>query len=347
MTSIRDRFCPKCGGPSDDEGMCTECRVAETPWVTCDGRVVSIHCPGCGATKQVNTWTDTNLERADLAPDLARSAVHFHPDVKKRAIAVKIRDLSQNRSRAALTITGTLYGKPVEKTCTVELAWHREQCDRCNRITGSYYEGIIQVRAEGRTPSAFERQKAAAIATQVEESLQAGGERLSFLSDITENRDGLDITVGSQHIGIMIVQGITAQLGGKYTTHPKLVGEKAGRQIFRITYLVRLPRYQRHDVVKLARGYAEVEQVDSHHVRVFDLSEGRTRAIKEEEIKRGIGNARDSQPALVAYISGGMMGLLDPETGATKEVQKKTWQSVNAGENVQVLRDGSTVVVMR
>ena len=58
---------------------------------------------------------------------------------------------------------------------------------------------------------------------------------------MTENRDGLDITVGSQHIGLLIVQGITAQFGGRYTTHPKLVGEKNGRQLFRITYLVRLP----------------------------------------------------------------------------------------------------------
>ncbi|MGA2104020.1 MAG: 60S ribosomal export protein NMD3 [Methanoregula sp.] len=347
MTTIRDRFCPKCGEPSDKEGLCAKCQVADTPWAVCDTRVTSTHCPSCGATKQVNTWTDTNRERAELAPDLARTAVHFHPDVKNRAIKVEVRDISQNRSRANLTITGTLYGHPVDKTCTVELAWNKEQCDRCNRITGSYYEGIVQVRAEERTISTFEMQKAAAIATQIEETLQEGGERLSFISDMTENRDGLDITVGSQHIGLLIVQGITAQLGGRYTTHPKLVGEKCGRQIFRITYLIRLPRYQRHDVVKLGRAYAEVEQVDSRHIRVFDLSEGRSRSITEEDIISMIGNVRNAEPALVAYVSGGMMGLLDPATGATREVPKKTWHIVNAGENVQVLRDGNTLVVMR
>ena len=70
------------------------CRAADTPWAVCDTRVTSTHCPGCGATKLVNTWTDTNRERAELAPDLARSAVHFHPDVKKRSIAVDVRDIS-------------------------------------------------------------------------------------------------------------------------------------------------------------------------------------------------------------------------------------------------------------
>jgi nonsense-mediated mRNA decay protein 3 len=143
------------------------------------------------------------------------------------------------------------------------------------------------------------------------------------------------------------VQGITAQLGGRYTTHPKLVGEKNGRQIFRITYLIRLPRYQRHDVVKLGRTYGEIEQVDSRHVRVFDLAEGRSRSIKEEDIVGIIGNVRNAEPALVAYVSGGMLGLLDPVTGATREVPKKPWYAMNPGENVQVLRDGDTFVVMR
>ena len=345
--TIQDRFCPKCGKLSETDGLCMTCRAADTPWAECDTRVSSTHCPGCGATKQVNTWTDTERDQAALAPDLARSAVHFHPDVKKRSIAVEVRDISPNRSRAYLTVTGILYGVPMEKTCTVELIWHKEQCDRCNRITGSYYEGIVQVRADERDLSPFELQSVAALATQVEDSLIAGGERLSFISDMTENRDGLDITVGSQHIGLLIVQGITAQFGGRYTTHPKLVGEKNGRQLFRITYLVRLPHYQRHDVVRLDRVYAEIEQVDSRHVRIFDLSEGRSRSIKEDEILRKIGNARNSQSALVAYIAGGMMGILDPETGVTKEYPKKPWQAIVAGENVQVLRDGDILVVMR
>lgn len=347
MTSIKDRFCPKCGRPSDADGLCSSCRAAETLWALCDSRVTNTHCPSCGATKQVNTWSDTNREKDELAPDLARSAVHFHPDVKKRSIAVSVRDISPNRSKAHLEIKGTLYGQQMEKTCTVDLVWHKEQCDRCNRITGSYYEGIVQVRADGRALSPFELQAAANIAEQTENTLQEGGERLSYVSDMTENRDGLDVTVGSQHIGLLIVQNITAQLGGRYTTHPKLVGEKNGRQIFRITFLVRLPKYQRHDVVKLSRTYAEVEQADTKTIKVFDLTEGKNRAIRETEILKKIGNARNAQEALVAYVSGGMMGILDPETGKTNECLYKPWQGIAAGEHVRILRDGDNLVVMR
>jgi nonsense-mediated mRNA decay protein 3 len=344
---IQDRFCPKCGKRSEKDGLCNHCRVENTEWVTCDRRVKHIHCPACGAIKQMNTWTDTNRERSELAPELARSAVHFHPDIKKPSVSVTVRDLSVNRSRATLAIKGVFYTLPVEKECTVEIVWQKEQCDRCNRITGSYYEGFVQVRADERLPSQYEIQTAGSIATQLEDSLLAGGERLSYISEITETKDGLDITVGSQHIGLLIVQGITAQLGGRYTTHPKLVGEKNGRQLFRITYLVRLPQYQKQDVVVIGKHYAEVEHSEAHRVRIFDLSEGRSRSVNTDLITRRVGNARLAELALVAYVSGDMIGVLDPASCTTTEFRLVQWLDVKAGDHVHILRDGNDLVLVR
>ncbi|MFA5213758.1 MAG: NMD3-related protein, partial [Methanoregula sp.] len=206
---------------------------------------------------------------------------------------------------------------------------------------------LVKFRAEGRLPSPYEIQTAGTIASQLEDSLQAGGERLSYISDITETKDGLDITVGSQHIGLLIVQGITNQLGGRYTTHPKLVGEKNGRQLFRITYLVRLPYYQRHDVVLLGKTYAEVEQVEPRRVRLFDLSEGRSRTVNTDQVSRRIGNARLAEQALVAYVTGDMVGILDPVTCATTECRKLPWLETTAGEYVHILRDGDRIVLVR
>jgi nonsense-mediated mRNA decay protein 3 len=345
--TIKDNFCPKCGKTSPTPGLCTECRIGSTPWFTCDNRVKNIQCPSCGATKQVNTWTDSTLVRSEIGPDLARSGVHFHPDVKRPTIDVTIEDISVNRSRAILTVHGTLYKRPVEGTCITEIIWHKEQCDRCNRISGSYYEGVIQVRAEGRIPSTFETQMAASIAQQVEDSLQSGGERLSFISDMTATRDGIDIVVGSQHIGAKISQAIVTQLGGRYTTHPKLVGEKAGRQLFRITYSVRLPRFQKFDVVAVKNRYYEIDRIESHHVKTIDLAEGSSRSIREDDIERILGNARSAESALVAFADNTTIGIMDPVTCKTHEYRKPGWLDVKAGDHIGVLRDGDNLVVVR
>lgn len=344
---IQGSFCPKCGKPSETAGLCNQCRVGKTPWFTCEQRVKSTNCPSCGATKTVNTWTDTAVERADLGPEIAKSAVHFHPDVKKPSIEVTIRDLTLNRSRASLVIRGVLYKEPVEGTCTVEILWHREQCDRCNRISGSYYEGVVQVRAEGRIPSTFEIQTAASVAQQIEDNLQAGGERLSFISDMNQIHDGIDIIIGSQHIGLLISQGIVAQLGGRYTTHPKLVGEKNGRQLFRITYSVRLPRYQKNDVIKIRDRYYEVQRVESHHLQAVDLRDGTTKSIREDDIGKIVGNSRNAEPGLVVFADGKNMGILDPLSNRTREYPQMKWLEVRAGDHIRLLRDGDDMVFVR
>jgi len=345
--SIRDNFCPKCGKPSEAEGLCRECRIGNTPWFTCDTRVTSVHCPSCGAIKQVNTWTDNTRSREELGPEIAKEAVHFHPDVKKPEISGSIEDLTVNRSRASLVVRGTLYKKPVEGTCTTEIIWHKEQCDRCNRISGSYYEGIVQVRAEGRIPSTYEIQMAASIAQQIEDTLQSGGERLSFISDMNEIHDGLDITIGTQHIGLMISQRIVANLGGRYTTHPKLVGEKNGRQLFRITYSVRLPRYQKHDVVAAGKRYYEVDRIEAHHVRATDLRDGMAKSVREEDIIRLVGNSRNAESALVVFADTTGIGILDPVSNRTVDLAAPSWMTIHAGDHVNILRDGDHILIVR
>lgn len=345
--SIRDTFCPKCGKPTTTGGLCPDCRIGDTPWFTCDHRIASIQCPSCEAVKQVNTWTDNTRSREELGPELARAAVHFHPDVKRPEVTGSIEDLTVNRSRASLVVKGMLYGKPVEATCSTEIIWQKEQCDRCNRISGSYYEGVVQIRAEDRTPSTFEVQMAASIAQQVEDTLQSGGERLSFISDMNETRDGLDITIGSQHIGLLITQAIVAQLGGRYTTHPKLVGEKNGRQLYRITYSVRLPRFQKHDVVAAGPRYYEVERVEAHHVRTTDLRDGTSKSLRDEEIARIVGNARNAESALVVFSDASGIGILDPVSNRTVELPAPARMQVRAGDHVGILRDGDHLVIVR
>ena len=344
--SIQDSFCPKCGRPTDREGLCNNCRIGDTPWFTCDRRVTSTHCPSCGAVKQVNTWTDTTRERADLAPDIVKAAVHFHPEVRKPSLVVTVKDNTLNRSTATIVLKGLFYNTLVEGTCSVEIIWNKEQCDRCNRISGNYYEGIVQVRAEGRKPSTYEIQMSFGIAQQVEDSIQAGGERLSFIADMNETKEGLDITVGSQHIGTLISQGIIAQLGGRYTTHPKLVGEKNGRQLYRITYSVRLPRFQKQDIVVSRGRYFEVTHVETSHLKVLDIADGIPRTVREQDIERVIGNLRNAESALVAFADGNIMGILDPETCQTKEFSTLKWLDVRAGQHVLVLRDGDQLVVV-
>ncbi len=337
--NIQQAFCPRCGAPSPEGGLCPKCRVAETTWLSCEPRVTAVSCPTCESLKRGGTWSDLQTERSELVAELALQAVGLHPDVRDAAVEVRCEDTRPNRTSCIVDVDAMLYAVPVHGTCTVEIVWRREQCDRCSRISGSYYEGIVQVRATGRKINAHEREAAAAIAEQVEDALQQAGERLSFVSSIEESRDGLDIVVGSRHLGQMISQQITGALGGRYTTHPRLVGERDGKALYRITYSVRLPYYRKGDVVVSRGMYYEIRVIEPRRLAVFDLQTGAARLMHETEIERRVGNVCEAESAIVAFVHGNTVGLLDPKTYQTREVSALPWLTPAEGMPVRVIRD--------
>lgn len=344
--SIRETICPLCGNPSLQGEVCGMCRVKETRWLECPQRLQVVICPTCGARKEAGAWSDFMSSRDDLVHELARRALHLHEDLKETAIEISSVQISSNRSRAHCHITGILFGVPVEGSCVVEVEWKKEQCDRCCRISGSYYEGVVQVRASGRKTTVREISEATRIAHAVEESMTASGERLSFISDVDEHREGLDITVGSQRLGQEIATAITRALGGRFTTHPKLIGEKAGKQIFRITYSLRLPRYSRGDIVTISGRYAEILGIEGKTVRYLDLESGMVRSITEQQVGRRAGHKADASMWMVAFRDGDLLGILDPGTGITREIRAPRWRDIPSGDSVRVIEDGDTLVLL-
>ncbi|MDD1715808.1 MAG: 60S ribosomal export protein NMD3 [Methanolinea sp.] len=344
--NIQDAICPLCGNPSPEGEICGRCRVGKTPWLECQSRVSPIECPSCGARKEAGSWTDHSRPRDDLARELALRGIRLHPQVRNPRFSITLDEHSVNRTRATCHVEGVLFGEEVEGDCTVEIAWKKEQCDRCSRISGSYHEGVVQVRASGRKPSPREIATTSRIAQEVEDSLQASGERLSFISDLQETRDGVDITVGSQRIGQEIATAVTRALGGRCSTHPKLVGEKAGRQLYRITYSVRLPRFTRGDIVLIHGKYGEVLAAEGKGIRYLDLATNAVKTASESLVERLAGNARDAPEWLVAFRDGDTAGILDPETGATLEVKVPAARDLVQGSLVRVFRDGECLVLL-
>jgi len=301
-------------------------------------RVEAVTCPACGSRKTGAVWQDTPVSREEIARELAVQAVRLVPEARETEFRVSSRERSPNRTEVSVQVRANLFGVPVEDEAMVEILWKGETCDRCSRISGGYFEGVVQVRAEGRALTPREQEVAARIAGEVEERLQEGGSRLSFISRMTDE-EGLDIVVGQSAMGEEIARGITGALGGRYTAHPKLAGEKDGRRLYRVTYSIRLPRLQRGDVIEAEGEYLEVRETGRRQPRVFHLGTGMLMALPPESPCRIIGNVRDAAPALVAYLEAGVAGILDPWTCETREVRMPGWVKAGAGSEVRVIPD--------
>ncbi|MCQ1538976.1 NMD protein affecting ribosome stability and mRNA decay [Methanocalculus taiwanensis] len=343
--SIKETICPRCGRPSED-GLCGPCRLHEIEWVTVSPRVETILCPSCGSRKVGSTWSDSVMEKEDLGRSLVIDGIRFHPDVRDHAMEMTIRDISSNRSKAYLVLSGTCYGIPVKGDFQVLIVWGKEQCDRCCRISGSYYEGIIQVRGEERRLTEWESRRSAEIAWQAEDTAQQGGDRLSFVSSIDSSKDGVDIIVSSLGLGQSIVNDISSYFGAKSTSHPKLVGEKEGKRLYRVTWSIRLPRIVRGDVVVMKDEYYQVTGSDGNTLRTKHLLTMQPRSFRDDASVRLIGNIRDAEEAMVTYHEGDTLGILDPKTHLPLEIPSPKGCHTQAGGAVSILRDADTLVLV-
>jgi nonsense-mediated mRNA decay protein 3 len=344
--NVQEAICPKCGSPSDSGELCAACQAESIEWFTFEERVRLVRCPTCQSIRDKNGWIDCERSREELEYDAALSAIHLYEDLKSPEVAIKLDENSQNRTYAHISVSGVLCGTQVSNECTVEILWQNDSCDRCSRYHGNYWQGVVQLRADGRKATPEEQERAKKIAFQAEETLQTQGERLSFITRIEEGREGLDIIVGTQTLGDHISREITRLIGGRYSCHPTLIGEKEGRKLYRITYAVRLPRYTKGDIIYIRGTYGEILGSEGKTISYLDLASGIPRTVPDSVTSEYIGKVKDGKIMSVIYQDGKTLGLMDEETGKTEEVPAPAWRHIETGDKIHILKYEDRVLIV-
>ena len=152
------------------------------------------------------------------------------------------------------------------------------------------------------------------------------------------------ITFSSQAIGNLIARDIVGALGGTYTTHPKLIGEKNGCRLYRVTYSLRLPRFARGDVILRDNTWCKILRQTKNTLFVLDLSTGLTRSFREDDTDLMLGNIRTAEPGTVIYRDAGILGVLDIRDNTVHEIPDRAWLCLNPGDKIAFLRSKDTLI---
>ncbi len=155
---------------------------------------------------------------------------------------------------AFVSVKAELRGVEVEESREVEVIFKNETCERCSRIAGGYYAGIVQIRAEERVPTDEE------LATAEEIAYSALGEA-DFVSKETVLKEGLDFYVSSAESGRRISKQVVKRLGGGFSESRRLYGRRDGKNIYRVSFSVRLPGFKEAEVVKIGEREFSIEKV--------------------------------------------------------------------------------------
>jgi len=260
------KFCPRCGKRADElfDSLCKECFLKQTSLNVPVSVSVGV-CGSCGG--YFKGKERTTVEEA--VADSVRRAV------RKRFGCVCVVEVSEGEAAVGAGAAGTreagtraagagavafvsvkaeLRGVEVEESREVEVIFKNETCERCSRIAGGYYAGIVQIRAEERVPTDEE------LATAEEIAYSALGEA-DFVSKETVLKEGLDFYVSSAESGRRISKQVVKRLGGGFSESRRLYGRRDGKNIYRVSFSVRLPGFKEAEVVKIGEREFSIEKV--------------------------------------------------------------------------------------
>ncbi|WP_018257318.1 60S ribosomal export protein NMD3 [Halomicrobium katesii] len=361
-------FCPRCGdeisdhererpsvaGQHDpDSVLCDACYFEEFDLVDAPDRIEVRVCAQCGAVHRGNRWVDVGAEDyTDIAVDEVSEALGVHVDAQSVAWQVAPEQVDKNTIRMHAEFSGVIRETPVTEDVVVPVKISRQTCTRCGKIAGGSYASTVQVRADERTPTGEEADRAKEIAHEVVDEMEATGDRDAFVTEISEPEEGVNIKVSTNKIGMKVARQITTELGGTFTDNETLVTEDSdGNEVYRVTYAIRLPRYRPGEVIDPADGDGPVlvrsvqGNLKGTRLATGDPFEASFEDENAPDARRLGTDADAERTTLVAVEDERAVQVLDPETYEAKTIPRPDYLDTDADE-VAVLkhREGLHVV---
>lgn len=332
--------CPRCGRECYRlfDSVCRNCffetfKLIELPHVL-HARICSV----CGAHLHRSRWENIGSIE-DVVLKAVENALFIHNEAGDVEIYLEPREITPYIYRVKAEVDAVVREEPVHAEAETEVRIQRSACDMCSRESGGYFEAIIQIRAAGRFPAEEEKSRCMAIAREAMESMKKKGDRLAFISEVLEQKEVLDLYMGSMNASRQVCRLITSELGGSFSESPTLVGMKDGKNLYRITFSVRLPEFRPGDVIRF-RGKIIQIRSSGKKVNGISLEDGSRFISTPEELKGAekIGNMKDVVLTVLVSIEDSAILVLDPETYETVAIKKPMSLNAEAGSEIPVLK---------
>ncbi len=312
-------FCVECGaeGPVY-QGVCASCFAKKHAVVEPPQNLDVPRCARCGAFRFRSGWSRADLDQA--IPQLLRERVAALPPFEHVAFTHVAREEDANNYLLTVKASGRFEDLRQVQDFHVRLRIKPSVCDTCAKQDGRYFEGILQVRGDDRdlTPAEM-RAVRTLVLSRVERGRDEGGD---FVSRTEAMHGGLDFYVSTNALGTRLAKEVADAFGGVVSASPKLYGQRQGKELYRVTTLVRLPAFQVGEIVRHKDAIAEVVALRPF-VELRDLVTGETRRYKSKDLRglRRIDAERFETE--VRLDDAGHAVAVHPDTGAERPVRTR------------------------
>ncbi|MDI6916812.1 MAG: NMD3-related protein [Thermoplasmatales archaeon] len=320
-------FCVECGREGKlYNNLCENCFRKKTVLANLPSDIDAVTCSCCNSLFLKKKWLDSK----DIIKDAVSSAVKYHDDAEDCVLDVKPVYRDERNAGVTVNVRGVIFGLSFMEEHKAEVKIKNAVCPKCSKMLGKYHEAIIQVRASDRKLNEEEINTVLSVAEQMVKACD------TFISNYEKMHGGIDLYIGSMSAGRQIAKSIADKYCAKYSESPKLVGRKNGKDVYRVTFAVRLPKYRTGDFVYVNGRVLMIKGMSKSMITGADLENHAEKLFKHDELKNAKILPNTTEDAVVVSGSENEIQILDPKTYKTVTLIKP--KNFRAKETVRIMR---------
>lgn len=329
-------FCVKCGveGEETIDGLCLECFLNGRKLINMPHHIDLMRCANCEEYSVGDQWVKKTEDEA--ITDIALTQLQTIPEATVVSVGTMIERQEEKtfvvHVQADLDIRGTFATD--EDSIIVRLK--NSVCKRCSRQLGSYYEAIMQIRTgEKNLDDGLRDEVVRWIRVSVESQQKTN--RSLFITKVQEVPGGVDVYLSSISLGKGLTRSLSDMYGAEVKESASLIGQNDGQDVYRVTYLIRMPLYHVGDILLYNDRPYKLNSVGKTGGKAVDLINFRETTIKKFELQtvKVLFKAREIPEATVVSTSKKEIQVLHPTNYTTKDVRIPDGTEI--GETVKVV----------
>ncbi|MCX8173274.1 MAG: 60S ribosomal export protein NMD3 [Thermoplasmata archaeon] len=236
-------LCPKCGKTVSQlhSGLCIDCVFTEKVPVHVSERIEMLVCTDCGAVLVGRHWEKFETEN-DALKKLIYMQLECSPGFRCTEIDTECEKLDRNVLSCEAKLSLEYDGEVHEQKRQVTIFRRKNLCPDCSRIHGHGFSAVIQIRRKGR-------EIGARLLREMEDIVEgaAAGKRQVVQREDVEN--GVDIYIVDNGYARAVCEALKRKFGARVKASPRLHTRREGKDVYRVTYLVEIERFEDGDLV--------------------------------------------------------------------------------------------------
>ncbi len=331
--------CYLCGEEAVVDGLCNNCYDEQHPLMEVPTPIPLLACKKCGSVKVPGGWHKISIGKMN-AEELAETQIDIILEqeiklfYKGLTLALEEDKKLDRVTHLIVTATGKSHESipPHDEEYPVEIRFRYGTCDTCGMMSGGYYEAILQMRADGREISDDEKKELTTAVTDMTVARYKSDDK-AFVTMVDDTKHGIDYYIGSEPLAKDIADKFESKLIAERKENYKLVGEdKTGKKKYRVTILLRLPRFSIGDFVFISEHPCQVLAMGRGNLTCYNL-------VRRERLTINPRNAKwrtiqflapfteRREFMVVTHVYGQPVQIMDSENFDVIEVEESAFDS--------------------